>query len=147
MAITLLGYFSTMVATLIAFMMLLNNVLSSGVADRSHHRPYPYPAIAQAAAPDNKQAAATDQQTSPSGPIAADKESKPSQTAAVAPARIATAKQPDRNQRQKLALNQNRKEDWAGRRQDQEYSLALGYAQDAQRQSGPLYDLFGQHRF
>jgi hypothetical protein len=146
MAVTLLGYFSTMVATLVAFMMILNNVLSSGMMERAHHGPYPYPVIAEAAAPDNRQAAATDKQTVASGPGIADKANTSSQLAVVAPA---TAKQsvPDRNQRSKLALNQNHKEDLAGRQQDHEYSLALGYAQETQRRPGPLVDLLGPRRF
>jgi hypothetical protein len=146
MAVTLLGYFSTMVATLVAFMMILNNVLSSGMVERAHHRPYPYPVVAEAAAPDNRQAAATDQQTGASGPVIADKANTSSQMAAVAPV---TAKQtvPARNQRSKLALNQSHKEDLAGRQQDHEYSLASGYAQETQRQPGPLFDLFGPRRF
>jgi hypothetical protein len=146
MAVTLLGYFSTMVATLVAFMMILNNVLSSGMVERAHHRPYPYPVIAQAAASDNRQAAATDKQTGASGPVIAEKASTSSQIAAVAPAII---KQfvPDKNQRSKLPLNQNHKEDLAGRQQDHEYSLALRYAQETQRQPGPLLDLFGTRRF
>jgi len=150
MAVTLLGYFSTMVATLVAFMMILNNVLSSGLVERMHRRPYPYPVIAEAAAPDNKQAVATDGRTGASGPVTADKANTPSQQmAAVAPARLATAKQsaPDRNQRLKPALDQNHKEDVAGRQQDHEYSLALGYTQEAERQPGPLFDLFGPRRF
>jgi hypothetical protein len=149
MAVILLGYFGTMVATLVAFMMILNSVLTSGIMERAHHRPYPYPVIAQAAALDNKQAAATDKQTGPRLVIA-DKANTPSQQmAAIAPTRLATAKQsvPDRNQRSKLALDQSRKEDGAGRQQDHEYSLALGYTQEAQRQPGPLFDLFGPRRF
>jgi hypothetical protein len=146
MAVTLLGYFSTMVATLVAFMMILNNVLSSGMMERAHHRPYPYPVIAEAAAADNKQAAATDKQISASGPVIADKANTSSRMAAVAPA---TAQQsvPDKNRRSKLALNQSHKEDLAGRQQDHEYSLALGYAQETQRQPGPLFDLLGPRRF
>ena len=153
MAATLLGYFTTMVATLVALMVLLNNVLSSGVTERVHHQPYPYPAVAQVSVPDNKRAA-TDKQTDPSEPVIAAKASVPSRTAAVASVRLATAKQslPDRNRRQKSALNQSHKEDAARRQQDQEYSLALGYAQEPyqepQRQAGgPLFDLFGQRRF
>src|SRR5580700_600223 len=149
MAVTLLGYFSTMVATLVAFMMILNNALSSGIMERAHHRPYPYPVIAEAAAPDNKQAAATDKQISASAPGMADRPREPPQTGAVAPAQLATAKQSvsDRSQRSKLALNQNHKEDLAGRQQDHEYSLALGYAQEAQPHPGPAFDLFGPRRF
>jgi hypothetical protein len=149
MAVTLLGYFSTMVATLVAFMMILNNVLSSGILERAHHRPYPYPVVAQAAVPDNKQAAATDKQISASGRLIADKASVPPQTGAVVSARLITAKQPasDRNEHSKLALNQNHKEDVAGRQQDHEYSLALGYAQEAQPHPGPAFDLFGPRRF
>ena len=157
MAAILLGYFTTMVATLVALMVLLNNVLSSGVIERVHHQPYPYPAIAQISVADNKRAA-TDKQTGQSEPViadkAADKASVPPRTAAVAPVRLATAKQslPDRNQRQKSALNQTHKENAAGRQQDQEYSLALGYAQEPyqephQQAGGPLFDLFGQRRF
>jgi hypothetical protein len=153
MAAILLGYFTTMVATLVALMMLLNTVLSSGITERVHHQPYPYPAVAQALALDNKQAAATDkqtgQQTGPSESITGHKETT-LQMAGVAPARLAAAKPrlPDRNQRQKSALNQTHKENAAGRRQDQEYSLALGYAQEPQRQAGgPLFDLFGPRRF
>ena len=150
MAVILLGYFSTMVATLVAFMMILNSVLSSGIMERAHHKPYPYPVVAQAAAPDNRQATATDKQTSASGPVIGDKADMPSQQmAAIAPTRPATAKQsvPDRSQRSKLALDQSHKEDRAGRQQDHEYSLALGYTQEAQRQPGPLFDLFGPRRF
>jgi hypothetical protein len=151
MAAILLGYFTTMVATLVAIMMLLNNVLSSGMMERVHH--HPYPAVAQALALDNKQAAATDkqtgQQTGPSESVIGHKETT-LQMLGVAPARLATAKPPlpDRNQRQKSALNQTHKEDAAERRQDKEYSLALGYAQEPQRQAGgPLFDLFGPRRF
>jgi hypothetical protein len=149
MAIPLLGYFSTMVATLIALMMLLNNVLSSGLMERTHHRPYPYPVIAQAAAPDGKQAAAADQQTGLPEPVVADKASKPSQTVAVTPARLAAAQQPasDRSQRQRLAPSQSHNEDVAGRQQDREYSLAFGNVRDAQRQPGALFDPFGPRRF
>jgi hypothetical protein len=153
MAAILLGYFTTMVATLVALMMLLNNVLSSGMMERVHHQSYPYPAVAQTLALDNKQAAATDkqtgQQTGPSESAIGHKETT-LQMLGVAPARLATAKPPlpDRNQRQKSALNQVHKEDAAGRRQDKEYSLALGYAQEPQRQSGgPLFDLVGPRRF
>ena len=151
MAAILLGYFTTMVATLVALMMLLNNVLSSGMMERVHHQLYP--AVAQALALDNKQAAATDkqtgQQTGPSESAIGHKETT-LQMMGVAPARFATAKPdlPDRNQRQKSALNQTHKEDAAVRRQDKEYSLALGYAQEPQRQAGgPLFDLFGSRRF
>jgi hypothetical protein len=149
MAVTLLGYFSTMVATLVAFMMLLNGVLSSGLTERAHHRPYTYPAVAQAVAPNDKQAAATDKQAAQRETAVIDKASTPLQTAAIIPAGPETAKQAlsGRNQRPKLALNQKRKEDRAGRQQDQEYSLALGYAQEAQRQPGQLFDLFGSRRF
>jgi hypothetical protein len=149
MAVTLLGYFSTMVATLVAFMMILNNVLSSGILERAHHRPYPYPVIAAAAAPDNKQAAATDKQISAAGPVIAAKALAASQVVAVAPARLATTKQPvsDRNQRQKLTLNQSHKEDAAGRQQDHEYSLALGYSPETPPHPGALFDLFGSRRF
>ena len=149
MAVTLLGYFTTMVATLVAFMMILNNVLSSGLLERAHHRPYPYPVIADAAAPDNRHAAATDKQISAAGPVIADKALTASQVGAVAPARLTTAKQsvPDRNQRQKLTPNQGHKEDVAGRQQDHEYSLALGYAQETQPHPGALFDLFGPRRF
>jgi hypothetical protein len=130
-------------------MMIFNNVLSSGILERAHHRPYPYPVIAEAVAADNKQAAATDKQISAAGPVIADKAPTASQVVAVAPARLATAKQsvPDRNQRQKLTLNQSHKEDVAGRQQDHEYSLALGYAQETPPHPGALFDLFVPRRF
>jgi hypothetical protein len=147
MAITLLGYFGTMVATLLALMMLLNSVLSSGMTERAHHQPHPYVFAAQAAPSDNKQAAAADKQTEPSVPVASDQASAPSKTAGAPPRLAAKQAMTDRSQRQKLMLNQSRREEAAARQQDQQYSLALGYSQEAPRQSGPQFDLFGSRRF
>jgi hypothetical protein len=158
MAAILLGYFTTMVATLVALMMLLNTVLPFGLTDPVHHHPRPVIAQAQpldnshvldnSHATDNKQAAVTDKQTGRSGAVVADKASTPS-TVSVSPARLATARQslPDRNRRLKSALNQNHKEDAIGRWQDQEHSLALGFAQETRRQPGPLFDMFAPRRF
>jgi hypothetical protein len=149
MAAILLGYFSTMVATLVGLMMFLNAVLSSGIFQPAHRRPFPDPVIAQAAVADGKQVAAPEQLGPSSAPVVFDKVSAPSQAAAVAPARSATARQamPDRSQRQKLAADQTRKEDSAGRQQDREYSLALGYARQAQGQAGSLFDPAGPRHF
>jgi hypothetical protein len=129
MIVALLGYFSTMVAALVGLMFLLNSVLSSSFIGHAHRQSYPMPTMADAAIPDEKPAAnvaLTGVETP--NPAAVEKKS----------AGIKVA----RNQRRNVA----RKEDLAGRQQDQEYSLALGYAESDRRQAGG-FDLFGPRRF
>src|ERR1700742_2118894 len=125
MIVALLGYFSTMVAALVGLMFLLNSVLSSSFIEHTHRQSYPVPAMADAAIPEEKPAATvalTGVETR--NPAVAEKKS------AV----------------MKVARNQRRKEDTAGRQQDRKYSLALGYAEGDQRQAGG-FNPFGPRRF
>jgi hypothetical protein len=152
MAVVLLSYFSTMVAALVALMLLLNTVLSSSVMQRVKPQPYPVAAMTQTAAPEQQaavseqQAAASEKQPGPWGPAIIHKAIDDSATVNADDLRLAAAKQAaaEKSKRLKVARNQKLNEDLAGRRQDQEYSTALGYAQD-QRQ--PALDLFGPRRF
>jgi hypothetical protein len=131
MIVALLGYFSTMIAALVGLMFLLNSVLSSSFIEHAHRQPYPMPAMADAAIPDEKPAASvalTGVETR--NPAVAEKKSAGMKVA--------------RNQRRKEDLV--RKEALAGRQQDREYSLALGYAEGDQRQAGG-FTLFGPRRF
>jgi hypothetical protein len=126
MAVALLGYFTTMVTAFVGLMLLLNSVLSSSFMQHTHPRPYPMPVIAEAAIPD-KQPAISSHIASVETPKPAEGEKK--------------------SARVKVARDQRLKENLAGRQQDPEYSMALGYAQDDQRQRGALFDMVGTRRF
>jgi hypothetical protein len=143
MAMVLLSYFSTMVGALVALMLLLNTVLSSSVMQRAKPQPYPVPAMIQTAAPE-EQAAASEKQPGQWGPAIIHKAIAGSDAEDV---RLAAAKPAaaEKSKRLKVARIQKLNEDIAGRRQDQEYSTALGYAQE-QRQPAPS-DLFAPRRF
>jgi hypothetical protein len=146
MAMVLLSYFSTMVGALIALMLLLNTVLSSSVMQRAKPQPYPVPAMIQTAAPE-EQAATSEKPSGQWGPAIIHKAIASSESANAEDVRPAAAKQAtaEKSKRLKVARSQKLNEDLAGRRQDQEYSTALGYAQE-QRQPAPL-DLFASRRF
>jgi hypothetical protein len=126
MAVALLGYFSTMVTAFVGLMLLLNTVLSSSLLQHTRPRPYPTPLFAEAIIP-NRQAAI----------------SQPVIRAETASVETGEKKRT----RVKLARDQRRNEDLAGRQQDRQYSLALGYAQNGQKQPGALFDMFGTRRF
>lgn len=136
MASVLVGYFTTMITAFFGLMFLLNSVLSSSFLQQTRQRPHPTPVFAEAVIPDTKPAigAETARVETPKPVVA---ETKP----VVAETKSA---------RVKIARDQRRKEDLAGRQQDRQYSgysMALGYAQDNQRQSGGLFDMFGTRRF
>jgi hypothetical protein len=125
MAVALLGFFTTMVTAFVGLMFLLNVVLSSSFVQHTHPQPYPMPVVAEAATPDNQPAIGAE-------------------TASVDQPKLAAVAKATHV---KVARAPRRKEDLAGRRQDREYSLALGYAQDGPRQPGALFDVFGTRRF
>jgi len=153
MAVALLAYFGTMVTALAGLMLLLNGFLTSPMMERARPHPYPRPVVEDtvAAAAPNKSAEATAAQTQ-----AASVEQ--TRLAATNPAGAAekgkrpkVARDQTRNanrDRRTFAENTSRKEDMAGRRQDQEYTARLGYAQEAQQAvSAPLFDFFQTRRF
>jgi hypothetical protein len=126
MAVALLGYFTTMVTAFVGLMLLLSSVLSSSFMQHTHPRPYPMPVVAEAIIPDKQPAVSAEAESVEMlKPAAGEKKSA----------------------RLKFTRDQKRKEDIAGRQQDRQYSLALGYAQENQRQPGALFDVFGTRRF
>jgi hypothetical protein len=161
MAVALLSYFGTMVAALVGLILLLNSFLASSVMQRVRTQPHPMPAIEQTAArvPD-KRTASSEKQPGPWGPAIIHASTEGAKAADGGDTDAAKQAPAEKNKRLKIARDQtrsaslgrndaSRKEDLAGRRQDQEYSTALRYAQEAQQQpaSGPLFDLFGPRRF
>jgi hypothetical protein len=150
MAIVLLSYFGTMVAALVSFMLLLNGILAPSAMHRVRTQHYPMPAIEQAldASAPTKRIATTEKQPEPSSPpivrasIELIKSTDPESAWPAAAKKTAAEK----SKRVRTVHEQARKEDMAGRRQDQEYSTALGYAREAQ-QLPPLFDVLGPRRF
>ncbi len=128
MAVALLGYFTTMATAFVGLMFLLNAVLSSSLLTHTRQRPYPTPVFAEAVVPDKPPAVSAE--------AARVEQPKPVVVAKVARVKVARA------QKRKEDM---RKEDMAGRRQD--YSLALGYAQNGPPQPGALFDVYGTRRF
>jgi hypothetical protein len=149
MAVALLGYFGTMVAALAGLMLLLNSFLTSPYMDRA--RPYPRPAVeieqTVAAAPATGAPITQTRATSVEAPDSASSRqaaAEKSKHLKVARSQIRRDVAPRGNfARNALA----RKEDAAGRRQDQEYSTALGYAHDTQQQAATaaLFDFQPRH--
>jgi len=142
MAVPLLAYFGTMVSALIGLMLLLNGFLTSSMMERP--RPQPYPRVveeaATTAAPSNvlnNQMPAAEENAE--AHVAADEQASAEKSRSRKAARVQTRREIAR--KNDLA----RREDSAGRRQDHEYSTALGYAQEAQQQ--PPFNLFGSSRF
>jgi len=131
MAVALLGYFTTMVTAFVGLMLLLNTVLSSSLVRHTRPQPYPMPVIAEAVVPD--------QQPAINQRVIRD------ETANVETSKPVVGEK--KRTRVKLARDQRRNEDLAGRQQDRQYSLALGYAQNGQKQPGALFDMFGTRRF
>jgi hypothetical protein len=166
MAVALLGYFGTMVAALAGLMLLLSSFLTSPYMDKP--RPYPRPAV------EIEQTAATAPANSAPDVQAQAVQTKPTNAGldavAVGQATIEKSKhlkvaraQTRRDVAPRDDLGRNglvrndlarkndsaRKEDTAGRRQDQEYSMTLGYAQEAQQQSAsaPHFDFLQPRHF
>jgi hypothetical protein len=131
MAVALLGYFSTMVTAFVGLMLLLNTVLSSSLLQHTRPRPYPTPLFAEAVVPD--------QQPAINQRVIRD------ETANVETPKPVVGEK--KSTRVKIARDQRRNEDLAGRQQDRQYSLALGYAPNGQKQPGALFDMFGTRRF
>ena len=157
MAAALLGYFGTMVAALAGLMLLLNSFLTSRYMDRP--RPYPRPAVeieqtVAAAVPANS-APDVQAQAGPTKATNAEVPDSASRRQAVAEKskhlKLAHAQtRREVVQRDDLVRNDlARKEDSAGRHQDQEYSMTLGYAHEAQQQaaSAPLFDFLQPRHF
>jgi hypothetical protein len=144
MAIPLLAYFGTMVSAFVGLTLLLNSFLTSSMMERPRPQPYPRVVIEEAAAvaapssAPNNQSSAVEENTGEAH-LAADKQAAAEKSKSLKVARVQVRREAARKE------NLARKEDSAGRRQDQEYSTALGYAQEAQQQSG--FNLFGPSRF
>jgi cell division protein FtsN len=135
MAVALLGYFSTMVATLAALMFLLNGFLTSPLMQKPKPQPYPAPAIEQTAAPDK--------QPAPWGPPVIHKAADGVMAANAEDARLASEK----DKRLKLARAQKRKD--AALQQDQQErpdSMALSYNQEQPQQPMALSIFNRSHR-
>ena len=151
MAAALLGYFGTMVAALAGLMLLLNSFLTSPYMDRP--RPYPRPAVeieqTVAAAPATGAPITQTRATNVEVPDSASSR----QAVAEKSKHLKLAHAQTRRevvQRDDLVRNDlARKEDSAGRHQDQEYSMTLGYAHEAQQQaaSAPLFDFLQPRHF
>jgi hypothetical protein len=148
MAGILLSYFGTMVTALAALMFVLNAALSSSMLHHARQQPYPMPVIAEAAAPDYEdgvaakrpemaqaQASRSDSSfgsvaANPQGPRAATKQALAQKSRNIKVAR-------DQRRQQRLATAQ---------RPDQNYTMALGYAEERPQQlaaekifNGPLH--------
>jgi hypothetical protein len=144
MAVPLLAYFGTMVSAFVGLMLLLNSFLTSSMMERARSQPYPRVVIeetvAAAAAPNapNKQTLAAEVNAD-GAHLASDKQASAEKSKLVNVARAQVRREVAR--KEDLA----RREDTAGRRQDQEYSTALGYAQEARQL--PAFNSFGSSRF
>ena len=144
MAVPLLAYFGTMVSAFFGLMLLLNSFLTSSMMERPRPQPYPRVVSEESAAIAAPSSASNTQ--SPTVEInagevhlAADKQASVEKSKSLKVARVQTRHEATR--KDDLA----RREDLAGRRQDHEYSTALGYAPEAQQQSA--FNLFGSSRF
>jgi hypothetical protein len=159
MAVALIGYFGTMVAALAGLMLLLSSFLTSPYMDKL--RPYPRPAVeieqTAAAAPANSapdvQAQAMQTKATNAAPDAvavgqATIEKSKHLKVARAQTRRDVAQRDDLGRNGPVRNDLARKEDTAGRRQDQEYSMTLGYAQEAQQSaSAPHFDFLQPRHF
>ena len=148
MAGILLSYFGTMVTALAALMFVLNTALSSSMLQ--HHtrpQPYPMPVIAEAAAPEYEGAGAEKRPEVTQGQAANPDTSSRSVAAdprgAPAPTKQALAQ---KSRTIKIAREQRRQQRLAAaQRPDQNYTMALGYAEERPQQlaaakifNGPL---------
>ena len=168
MAVALLGYFTAMVTAFFGFMFLLSSVLSSSFVQQAHmRRPYPTPAVvATATVPDERPPAISAEQLARAEMARQSKEEAAAKEAAKETTKDTTkAAAAETSKRAKVAArSQRRRQDFAGRQQDRdyprqqgrEYSMALGYAQDGQRQYGGgqfgggfggMFGQFGTRRF
>jgi hypothetical protein len=144
MAVPLFAYFGTMVSALIGLLLLLNSFLTSSVMERPRPQPYPRVVIEETAATAVPSSAPNNQipaveENAGEAHLTADKQAWAEKSKSLKVARVQARRQVAR--KEDLA----RREDTAGRRQDHEYSTALGYAQEAQQQ--PPFNLFGSGRF
>ena len=176
MAVALLGYFTAMVTAFFGFMFLLSSVLSSSFVQQAHlRRPYPMPSVvATATIPEERQQPAISAEQLARTEMAKQADERAAKATAQetksAAADQETKAAAEKSKRAKIAArSQKRKQDFAGRQQDRdysrdrEYSMALGYAQDGQRQygggpfgvgqqfgggqSGGMFGQFGARRF
>jgi hypothetical protein len=144
MAVPLLAYFGTMVSAFVGLMLLLNSFLTSSLMERPRPQPYPRVVIEEAAttaAPSsvpNNQIPAVEENAGEAN-VAANKQASAEKSKSLKVSRVQVRRGATRKE------DMARREDSAGRRQDHEYSTALGYAQEAQQQ--PPFNLFGSGRF
>jgi uncharacterized membrane protein YccC len=142
MVIALLGYVGTMLAALVALVMVWHQVLGPSQREAARQPPRPIGAVVQAAPP------ALQPGTPPGqwGPQIVHK-ADATANADDAVAAAAQAAALEKAKRQKLARVQKRKEQLARQRDDQQY--ALGYDQEAPQSNAPpqLFNFFGQRRF
>jgi hypothetical protein len=151
MAMALAGYLGTMMAALVAFMMLWNSIIGPPTLERVRQQPHPVVAIAQDSQDSPVQVAPAAKQPGPWGPAVVHGADEASN--AVEDARLAAAKDAavEKTKRLKQARNQKRKEQLARQRQDQDqqFSTALGYDQQPPQDvsSASIFGPFGPRRF
>lgn len=131
-----------MVSAFFGLMLLLNSFLTSSMMERPRPQPYPRVVVEETVA---ARSSTADKQipaaevNSGEAHVAVDKQASAEKSKPLKTARVQTRREVAR--KDDLA----RRENSSGRRQDQEYSTALGYAQEAQQQ--PAFSLFGSSRF
>jgi hypothetical protein len=146
MFIALLGYIGTMVAAFAMLVVVWHHVIGPPQSETVRQQPRPIGAVAQAAPPL--------QQPGAWGPAVIHKADDGADAAASADdARLAAAQAAaaEKAKRLKQARYQKRKEQeqLARQRDDQQYSTALGYAQEPSQTvaPAPVFGLFGPRRF
>jgi hypothetical protein len=147
MAMALAGYLGTMMSALVALMMLWNGVIGPPTLGRVRPQPHPVIAIAQGSP---EQVFPTAKQPGPWGPPVVhgvDDNSNAAEDAHLAAAKDAAAEKA--KQQLKQARYQKRKEQLARQRQDQQFSMALGYDQQPPQDISPasIFSEFGPRRF
>jgi hypothetical protein len=141
MAVILLSYFGTMVTALAALMFVLNTALSSSMVHHARPQPYPMPVIAEVASSEYEMAQAqaarpdsssTTVAANPRGPRTVTKQALAQKSRNIKVAR-------DQRRQQRLAAAQH---------PDQNYAMALGYAEERPQQLAAAKIFNGAvHRF
>jgi hypothetical protein len=151
MFIALLGYIGTMVAAFAALVVVWHHVVGPPQLETVRQQPRPIGAVTQAAPPVQQLGV---QQLGAWGPAVIHKADDGADAAASAEdARLAAAQAAaaEKAKRLKQARYQKRKEQEQLARQsgDQQYSAALGYAQEQSQTPppAPVFGLFGPRRF
>jgi hypothetical protein len=155
MAMALAAYVGTMAAALIALVIAWQNVIGPPALEKVHQQPHPVFAVMQPVAVPTQSDVVPALAQGAWGPSVvhtadADANETSADDAQLATAQAAAA---EKAKRQKQARYQKRKEQLARAHQDQQqyqdqqYSTALGYAQERQASSAPPLNLLGTRRF